>query len=137
MTDRPYTDDDLRAEAARQLAHLPDHLDKDRVGQEMCGAAIESHDSDRQWDALDDNQFDTAEQAIHNLIKGSANTSDWAVNLGADRLEPTGHTLELGIDPGDGNRPRVRLHFAFHPDVLDADRDCFVMDVTKTVLRNL
>ena len=71
------------------------------------------------------------------LSFGAADVSEWAVNLGADGLQPDAHTLQLGEDPGDGDRPRVRMHFAFHPDMPDADRDHFVMALSKVVLRNL
>ncbi|WP_042170161.1 hypothetical protein [Streptomyces sp. NBRC 110035] len=63
--------------------------------------------------------------------------SDWADSLSADGLQPDDHTVQLGIDPGDGDRPRIRLHFAFHPDMTDDDRDHFVMQLSKIVMRNL
>ncbi|MEU9921912.1 hypothetical protein AB0H51_11545 [Streptomyces griseoluteus] len=148
MTDRPYTDDDLRAEAARQHATLTEDPDFMGVGEQMGDATVEHTDDGETsltWSDLlvpegagaSYEAFGEAQRKIHDLIGGAADVSEWAVNLGADGLEPTGHTLELGIDPGDGNRPRVRLHFAFHPDTSDADRDYFVMGLTKTVLRNL
>ena len=42
MTDRPYTDDDLRAEAARQHAALTEDPDFMGVGEQMQDQEIES-----------------------------------------------------------------------------------------------
>lgn len=149
MTERPYTDDDLRAEAARQLALSTDDPDFMGIGERMDGTPIPSTVRDlepetgepleisRAWSQLAPEDFDTAQRAIDDLLTKAADVSEWAVNLGADGLEPDAHTLQLGEDPGDGNRPRVRMHFAFHPDMPDADRDHFVMALSKVVLRNL
>src|SRR5947207_446701 len=110
MTDRPYTDDDLRAEAARQHAMLTEDPDFMGVGEQMQGAEIESQkpepDEDgtvapdaRGWkwhESLDDDEFETAQRKVHSLIQGAADTSAWAVHLGADGLEPsTGHELTI------------------------------------------
>lgn len=143
MTDRPYTDDDLRAEAARQLANLSDHLNADRVGQEMCGAEIESQtpkpdeDGDDapvakgwEWDeVLDDEQFGKAERAVHGLINGAADVSKWAINLGADGLEPsTEHAISV-----DAGRPIARIHFAFEPDMPDEMRTGLVEGIGDSI----
>lgn len=151
MTERPYTDDDLRAEAARQLATLGEDPDFMGVGEQMEDALVAHTDltddgeSSLTWSELlvpegagaSYEAFGEAQRKIHDLINGAADVSEWAINLGADGLEPTGHTIQLGVDPGDGDRPRVRLHFAFHPDMPDADRDHFAMALSKVVLRNL
>ncbi|MDX2628616.1 hypothetical protein QBA57_28750 [Streptomyces scabiei] len=42
MTDLPYTDDDLRAEAARQHVALTEDPDFMGVGEQMQGSEIES-----------------------------------------------------------------------------------------------
>ncbi|MGW1300390.1 hypothetical protein ACWD5R_11340 [Streptomyces sp. NPDC002514] len=128
MTDRPYTDDDLRAEAARQHAALTEDPDFMGVGEQM---------DDQTWRSLSEDAYDAAQRSIHDLINGAADVSEWAVNLGADGLEPTGHTLQLGVDPGDGDRPRIRLHFAFAPEMDDDARDRFVMELSKAIARNL
>ena len=143
MTDRPYTDDDLRAEAARQLANLPDHLDADRVGQEMCGAEIESMlppaEADgaegAHWeDVLDDDRFDEAERAVHKLIKGAADTSRWAVDLGADGLEPSHeHVITLNADSGSEERPIARIHFAFEPGMPEEMRTALVEGIGQAM----
>lgn len=130
MTDRTYTDADLHHEAARQLAGRPDHLDSDRVGQEMCGAEIASllppAEADgaegAHWeDVLNANGFDEAERAVHGLITGAADTSRWAVDLGADGLETSDYEVTLGNAAG----PFVRLHLAFHPSMPEHDRRRF------------
>ncbi|MFI1734017.1 hypothetical protein ACH40E_33355 [Streptomyces acidicola] len=136
MTDRPYTDDDLRAEAARQHKNATEDPDFSGIGEQMEGHKIPSR-GDFQWDQLGDHDFETAQRAIDDLLTSAADVSEWAINLGVDGLEPTGHTIQLGEDSGDGDRPRVRLHFAFHPDMPDADRDYFAMALSKVVLRNL
>ncbi|GGV69005.1 hypothetical protein GCM10010294_25330 [Streptomyces griseoloalbus] len=127
MSDRPYTDDDIRAEAARLLAIASANAD------DAIRPAVQ-----RKWGGKADSEaIDEACDQIVTLLDGAADVSEWAVSLGADGLEPDGHTLQLGVDPGDGDRPRIRLHFAFHPDMADADRDHFVMALSKVVLRNL
>ena len=149
MTERPYTDDDLRAEAARQHALSAEDPDFMGIGERMEGAFVESTVVDPDptqgtepvtgttWDQLDREDFNAAQRGIDDLLTSAADVSEWAVNLGADGLQPTAHTVQLGVDPGDGDRPRVRLHFAFHPDLPDEDRDHFVMGLSKVVLRNL
>ncbi|MFF5670303.1 hypothetical protein ACFY8S_09225 [Streptomyces hygroscopicus] len=151
--DQPYTDEDLRAEAARQLKNAGEDPDFVGVGEQMEDAWVPSVEttedgSARTWKQLlvvededrddeDYTAFDEAQRKIHDLINGAADVSEWAINLGADGLEPDGHTIQLGVDPGDGHRPQVRLHFAFHPDMAAADRDRFAMQLSKVVLRNL
>jgi hypothetical protein len=142
LTDRPYTDDDLRAEAARQLANLPDHLNADRVGQEMCGAEIESMlppaEADgaegAHWeDVLGDDAFAEAERSIHGLIKGAADVSGWAVDIGADGLEPEEHSMTVK----SAGRPIARAYFAFAPDVSESMREAFVTGIGEVAAHQL
>jgi hypothetical protein len=149
MTDRPYTDEDLRAEAARQHATLTEDPDFVGVGEQMQDTEIDSllppEEADGaegpHWDELlDEDQFDEAQRKIHHLISHAADVSEWAVNLGADGLQPDGHTLQLGAKEAgddDSEQPFVRMHFAFHPDATDAERDRFVMELSKVIARNL
>lgn len=149
MTDRPYTDEDLRIEAARQHAVLTENPDFVGVGEQMDGSYVEStvidEDPDFQpegdtWDALAPHDFEAAQRDVHSLVNGAADVSEWAVNLGADGLQPDGHTLQLGSKEAgddDSEQPFVRMHFAFHPDATDAERDRFVMELSKVVMRNL
>jgi hypothetical protein len=130
-TDRPYTDADLRHEAARQLAALAEDPDFVGIGEQMVDSEIPSKlppaEADgaegMHWDDLPADDFDAAQRAIDDLICGAADLSEWAVNLGADGLEPVGHVL--GMEAGD--TPLVRVHLAFHPDMDDAARTQFAM----------
>ncbi|WP_372352666.1 hypothetical protein [Streptomyces sp. KL116D] len=134
MPDRPYTDADLRAEAGRQHAVLAEDPDFMGVGEMMADAEVESlapqhvgEDIDGQpndaggvtWDGLlcpetdDSEAFGEAQRKIHDLIQGAADTSRWAVHLGADGLVPsTEHEITL-----NAGRPIARIHFAFEPDM--------------------
>ena len=115
MTDRPYTDGDLRAEAARQHKNATEDPEFSGIGEQMEGHKIPSR-GDFQWDQLGDHDFDTAMRAIDDLLSDAADVSEWAINLGADQLEPHAHALDLGDR-------RVRVHFAFAPDMSDDDRN--------------
>ncbi|MFF0055610.1 hypothetical protein ACFYRI_14595 [Streptomyces microflavus] len=133
MPEKPYTDEDLRAEAARQLAdaELPE---LETVGEQMRNADIASRshwNRDAWWHSLSDTDRETAQTAIHGLIEGAADVSEWAVNLGADGLEPVG--LNLNINDSSGEH-RVRLHFAFAPDMDKAIRQ-EVMDLVADAIR--
>ncbi|MGQ4343531.1 hypothetical protein [Streptomyces sp. SAS_275] len=149
MTDRPYTDEDLRAEAARQHALSVEDPDFMGIGERMEGAFIDStvvdEDPDFQpegntWDQLGRADFDAAQRSIDGLLTSAADVSEWAINLGADGLEPDEHTFQLGAQgPGadDPDMPFVRLHFAFNPAATDEERDRFVMQLTKVIAANL
>ncbi|MFB6787649.1 hypothetical protein ACFCWT_13335 [Streptomyces olivaceus] len=151
MTDHPYTDHDLRAEAARQHATLTDDPDFMGVGEQMDGryvhyevdearACLMPPPGTPRWDEVSEDDLDAAQSRIHALINGAADVSEWAVNLGADGLEPDEHTLQLGAkgpDPEDPEQPFVRLHFAFSPQATDEERGRFVMELSKVVFHNL
>ncbi|MGW3164798.1 hypothetical protein ACWC9Q_18380 [Streptomyces sp. NPDC001142] len=132
MTDQPYTDADLRAEAARQHRTATEDPDFMGVGEQMEGQKITSAD-DLQWDELDDNQFDTAMRDIEALITGAADTSQWAVDLGADGLEPEDHTLSINGD----EKPIARIHFAFAPEMPDDMRVALVEGIGQAVADHL
>ena len=138
MTDRPYTDDDLRAEAASQHKLLTEDPDFMGIGEQMQGTQIPSLTTDDDeiseggtWDELPSADFDAAQRAIDDLLTNAADTSAWAVDLGADGLEPdpravtvdrddrSHFTLHIAGHRLDDVRPLVRAHFAFAPD---ADR---------------
>lgn len=131
MSDTPYTDDDLRAEAARQHAVSAWDPDYVGVGEQMQDQEIESllppEEADGaegpHWDELlDEDQFDEAQRKIHDLINGAVDVSAWAVNLGADGLQPEDHDVTLKAD----ERPIVRVHFAFAPELSNEARTAFV-----------
>lgn len=105
MTDRPYTDEDLRAEAARQHLVLTEDPDFMGVGEAMEDRYVESTfvDGDEDepdgetgstWGELlpynhdDGNAYNAAQRAIHDLINGAADVSEWAIQLGAAGLTP-------------------------------------------------
>jgi hypothetical protein len=146
MPDRPYTDDDLRAEAARQHAALTQDPDFMGVGEQMDGTEVSSLTTDdddvstgETWDELlpynhdDGNAFNEAQRKIHKLISGAADVSGWAVALGADGLEPVESVLTLQAD----GRPIVRVHFAFDPDMPDEMRNSFVEGTGSEIARYL
>ncbi|MER6607337.1 hypothetical protein ABT282_15845 [Streptomyces sp. NPDC000927] len=127
MTDQPYTDTDLRAEAARQHRTATEDPDFMGVGEQMEGQKIASAD-DLQWDELDDEQFDTAMRGIEALITGAADTSQWAIDLGADGLEPDNeHTGTLLPD----GKPIARIHYAFAPDMPEETRTALIEGVLE------
>jgi hypothetical protein len=143
VIEQPYTDDDLRAEAARQLSAHGPGAGREQTYAAMLDALIEStrDTGGPTWsEALEASALNAPADAINSLINGAADVSQWAVNLGADGLQPEEHTLQLGAkgpDPEDPDQPFVRLHFAFHPDATAEDRDRFVRELSKVVLRNL
>ncbi|MFB7368016.1 hypothetical protein [Streptomyces hydrogenans] len=142
MTDLPYTDDDLRAEAARQHSALTEDPDFVGVGEGMEGTEIESHlppaEADGaeglHWDmALDSNAFEEAQRAIHDLIGGAADVSEWAVNLGADGLVP--YDGQLTLDGAE--KPFARIHFAFDEGTPEEMRLALVQGVGGAIARYL
>lgn len=123
VTDRPYTDADLRHEAASQHAALTEDPDFGSVGEGMQDAYVGSTlngDDGHTWaellpyEADGGEAYNAAQRKIHDLVSG-ADVSEWAVNLGADALEPDPRALDAG-------KSRVRIHFAFAPDISDDDR---------------
>lgn len=148
--ERPYTDEDLRAEAARQHADLTEDPDYMGVGEAMEDRYVQSTvidedpDFEREgstWEELlpvetdDGDAYDKARRAIHDLIRKAADVSEWAINLGADGLEPTAHTVSLDSSTLGGDF--ARLHLAFHPDVPEADRVRFTDGLRKAIEAHL
>lgn len=135
MTERPYTDDDLRAEAARQLSAHGPGTHPEQTYAAMLDARIEStSDTDGPtWsEALDVPELNTPANAIHALINGAADVSEWAVNLGADGLEPLFETLSAQTDNG----PWFRLHFAVRPDMPDDMRRALVEGIGMEIAKH-
>lgn len=144
MTDRPYTDDDLRAEAARQHAALTKDPDFVGVGEAMEDRYVESTVADPNartertgstWGELLPNRgdFGTAQNVIRSLIGRAADVSEWAVNLGADGLEPDQHQFTLNAGP----KPIIRVHFGFAPELSDDGRDAFVQGLGAAAAREM
>jgi hypothetical protein len=103
--DRPYTDADLRTEAARQHKTLTEDPDFMGIGEQMGDTAP--------WDSLGDDDFETAQRAVDDLLGKAADVSKWAVNLGADGLEPSPDQITVSGD----DRPIARIHVAVTPDM--------------------
>ncbi|WP_405699152.1 hypothetical protein OG209_05485 [Streptomyces sp. NBC_01383] len=137
MSEKPYTDDDLRAEAASCRQALSSPPTPDDIRRSLPDTYIDSHRTESSgreatWAvAVGDDGLDAAVGEIHALIEGAADVSEWAVNLGADGLEPVG--LNLNINDSVGEH-RVRLHFAFAPDMDKAKRR-EVMDLVADAIR--
>lgn len=139
MTNHPYTEEDLRAEAARQHADLTRDPDFVRVGEQMEDTQVKGTQT---WGSLlaglpdpdgVADAYEVAQCAIHDLITGAADVSEWAVTLGADGLEPEAHAITLD---GDGE-PLVRLHLAFHPDMDDVAREGFAMRLARVMAADI
>ncbi|MFI2078625.1 hypothetical protein [Streptomyces triculaminicus] len=120
MPDELYTEDDLRTEAAAQYAAALQDPDSMGIGEQM---------TDQTWRSLNEDDFDTAQRAVGDLLTSAADVSEWAINLGADGLVPDEH--ELGFNAGD--RPIVRIHFAFAPDLPDDIRDGLVVGIGEAL----
>jgi hypothetical protein len=142
VTDQPYTDDDLRAEAAGQHRVLLSDPDFMGIGEQMDGSEIEStfhdeagqrHDNGRTWDQLSREDFDDAQRRIDALLEAAADVSEWAVNLGADGLEPEEHQFTLSAGP----KPIIRVHFAFAPEMSDEARTAFVEGLGAAAAREM
>lgn len=144
MTDLPYTDADLYAEAARQHKELTEDPDFMGVGEQMEGeripstvtdpdAAATTREGGRTWDMLAADDFDAANNRIADLIGGAADVSKWAVQLGADGLQPDDHELTWKA----GDQPIVRVHFAFHEGLSPEARDHLVAAVGEALQTEL
>lgn len=136
--DRPYTDDDLRMEAARQLHTASCDHDFMGISEQMHGSPIEStcfdatgerHEPGSTWDQLDREQFVQVQRAVDDLLTNAADVSEWAINLGADGLEAEEHSITVN---GDG-RPIARIHFAFEPGMPDETRTALVEGIGEAI----
>lgn len=124
MSDRPYTDDDLRAEAAHQHYNATTDPDFVGVGEQM---------DDETWRSLSEDDFDAAQRSIHDLINGAADTSEWAVNLGSFGLT---ETTSMGwYCTGSGWDVAVQL--AHRPQIRDDIRGELESAVQRAVERVL
>ncbi|CAM5265553.1 hypothetical protein [Streptomyces fumanus] len=135
MSDQPYTDDDLRAEAARQLSAHGPGASREQTYAAMLDAPIEStRDTDGPtWsEALDAPDLSTPAATINALINDAADVSEWAVHLGADGLEPLGEQLTAHTQNG----PWFRLHFAVRPDMPDDMRRALVEGIGQEIAKH-
>ena len=119
MTQHPYTDTDLRTHAARLHAGAANDAD------ERIRPSVQ-----RRWGSeLDADQIDEVCDEVTDLLDRTANLSRWAVNLGADSLQPDAHQLTWSA----GEQPIVRVHFAFHAGMSDEARDYLVTAVGEAL----
>lgn len=63
-----------------------------------------------------------------------ADVSTWAISLGADGLEPSTDTITLD---GRDDQPFIRMHFAFHSDMPEKDRQRFCTGLTQLLAKSL
>ncbi|WP_411095930.1 hypothetical protein [Streptomyces sp. 020-2-3H-GM] len=137
MPEKPYTDEDLRAEAASCLQALSCPPTPDDIRRSLPETYIDSHRTENSgreatWgDVLANEGLGVAVGEIHSLVEGAADVSKWAVNLGADGLEPVGLNLNITNSAGED---RVRLHFAFASDMDKATRN-EVIDLVADAIR--
>lgn len=116
MTDLPYTDADLRMEAASQHHAATRDPDFMGIGEQM---------TDETWRSLSEDGFDAARRSVDGLLSSAADVSEWAIGLGADGLVPSSNVLGMQA----GETPIVRVHMAFHPDMGEAARAEFAMQL--------
>jgi hypothetical protein len=135
VTDLPYTDADLRHEATRQLKNTTEDADFVGIGEQMTGTVIPSRTGEPRacWHDLDDldgDAFGDAQRAIDDLLSKAADTSAWAITLGADQLAPAARVIDIG---GPDGGIAGRLHFAFDPTMPHSLRDEVIDDITRTL----
>lgn len=140
MTDLPYTDNDLRAEAARQHYTATTDPDFMGIGEQMEDSTVtstEDGETGLTWHELlvpeggdSYEAYGEAQRAIDDLLGKAADVSEWAVNLGADGLEPDDRVVTAGEN-------RVRVHFAFAADISEADRADIVSQFAAFVIAGL
>jgi hypothetical protein len=141
MTDRPYTDNDLRAEAAAQYATALRDPDFMGIGEQMEDSTVpstEDGDTGLTWHELlvpegggSYEAYGEAQRAIDDLLGKAADVSEWAIDIGAEGLEPLDSVLSMQTNTG----PLVRIHFAVRPDMPDHMRRALVeglgMEIAK------
>lgn len=125
MTERPYTDDDLRTEAAAQHAALLRDPDFMGIGEQM---------DDETWRSLGPDDFEAAQRAVDDLLTNAADVSEWAIDLGADGLQPSDeHAITVDAD----GKPIARIHFAFEPGMPDEMRAALVEGIGAAIAQHL
>jgi hypothetical protein len=117
-TDRPYTDDDLRTEAAR---HLNDGMDGLEILTAMADRAP--------WDALTTDDFNSAHGAVVQLVDSAADLSEWAIALGAAGLKPV---ADIGVRLTTGGHP-VAVQIAIDPDLTDQAQAELITELTAAI----
>jgi hypothetical protein len=132
----PYTDDDLRTEAARQYAEVLRAPDLLEVGDEMQGQPVPSQSGSVRWGELSDDDFHDARKQVHELLDDAVDASAWSVNLGARHLKTT---TELAWGRG-GDAWDLAVQIAHRPGLsteLRAALTGAIRDAVNLVLDNL
>jgi hypothetical protein len=125
----PYTDDDLRREAARQYAEVLRAPDRLEVGDEIQGQPIPSRSGSVRWGALSDDDFHDANREVHELLDSAVDMSAWSVNLGARYLKTT---TELAWGRG-GDAWDLAVQIAHRPGLSTELRDALTTAVRGAV----
>lgn len=137
MTERPYTDEDLRTQAALCQSALSASPTVADILRWLPGAYVTGRSGDTWGDVLDNTDLAETARKIHGLIEQADNTigaldaTRWLINVGADGLEPTAHTVSLDSATLGGDF--ARLHLAFHPGVPETDRVRFTDGLRKAI----
>lgn len=125
----PYTDDDLRREAARQYAEVLSAPDRLEVGDEMQGQPVPSRSGSVRWGELSDDDFHDAGNEVHELLDSAVDMSAWSVNLGARYLKTT---TELAWGRG-GDAWDLAVQVAHRPGLSTELRDALTTAVRGAV----
>jgi hypothetical protein len=124
-----YTDDDLRAEAARQYAEVLRAPDRLEVGDEMAGQPVPSRSGGVRWGELSGDDFHDAGNEVHELLDSAVDMSAWSVNLGARYLKTT---TELAWGRG-GDAWDLAVQIAHRPGLSTELRDALTTAVRSAV----
>lgn len=126
----PYTDADLRREAARQYAEILRAPDLLEAGDEMRDTLIPSTagpeaEAGLTWGHLPYDDFHEASREVHELLEGAPDLSRWAVDLSANSLTRTtelawGHPTNWTLAVQIAHRPG--LHDDVRQELVDAIR---------------
>lgn len=137
---QPYTDADLRFEAARQYAEALSFPDRLEVRDEMQGQPIPSTVVDlepetgeplemsRTWGQLSDDDFHDAGNEVHDLLDNLPDLSRWAVDLSASHLRKTTH-----LAWGHGTNWDLAVQIAHRPGLSDELHEAIVGAVRGAV----
>jgi hypothetical protein len=127
VPDQPFTDEDLKAAAA--LMHYALTIEPN-----PADASAGLSDNPR-WLLVEpgSEHDEQLRESVVELVSGAADISRWAVDLGADGLEPEEHQFTLNAGP----KPIIRVHFAFAPEMSDDSRGAFVQGLGEAAAREM
>ncbi|MFH8531573.1 hypothetical protein ACH4GE_24520 [Streptomyces tendae] len=133
MPDHPYTDTDLRAEAGLALSalvHLPTVEEIAASLRDSYVPHLHADGDEATWgNLLGQEGLTEAARQIRELMIPAAPVGEWAVNLGADGLQPsTEHAITL-----NAGQPIARIHFAFEPGMSEEMRTLLVEGIGDAI----